>query len=79
MPIFEYQCKECKTKYEILHKSGEKEDDIYCPECKSKKHIKLISSFSANVSGGSDFGGCPDGSCGMPYGGGCANGMCGLN
>jgi putative FmdB family regulatory protein len=81
MPIFEYKCKECDSKYEVLHKSSEKQEDIFCPNCKSAKHIKLVSSFSANVQGSSDFGGgCSDGSCGMPsYGGGCANGMCGLN
>jgi putative FmdB family regulatory protein len=80
MPVFEYKCKDCETKYEVLHKSSEKQEDIYCPSCRSAKHVKLISSFSANVSGSSDFGGCSDGSCGMPYsGGGCANGMCGLN
>lgn len=80
MPIFEYQCKECNSKYEILHKSSEKMEDIECPECHSKKHIKLISTFSTTFSSSSDLGGCSDGSCGMNYsGGGCANGMCGLN
>ena len=55
--------------------------DITCPKCNSAKHIKLISSFSANVSGSPDScDGCSEGSCGMPsFGGGCANGMCGLN
>jgi len=80
MPIFEYKCKDCETKYEVLHKSSEKQEDIICPNCSSAKHIKLISSFSANVSGNFDFGGCPDGNCGMQSPGGCcANGMCGLN
>jgi putative FmdB family regulatory protein len=81
MPVFEYKCKECSTKYEVLHKSNEKQEDITCPKCNSTKHIKLISSFSANVSGSPDScDGCSEGSCGMPsFGGGCANGMCGLN
>ncbi len=80
MPVFEYKCKECDSKYEILHKSSEKQEDIFCPNCHSTKHIKLISTFSSNISGGSDGGGCADGSCCIPsYGGGCASGMCGLN
>jgi putative FmdB family regulatory protein len=80
MPIFEYQCKDCNSKYEILHKTSERNDEIICPDCHSKNHIKLISTFSAAFSSNSDFGSsCPDGSCGMNYGGGCANGMCGLN
>ncbi len=81
MPIFEYKCKECNTKYEVLHKSAENKDDVFCPECKSPKHEKLLSVFSSsNSSSSSDFGGCSTGSCGIPsYGGGCSNGMCGLN
>jgi putative FmdB family regulatory protein len=77
MPIFEYQCKECNLKYEILHKSSEKQEDIICPDCHSGKHIKLISNFSTSVSGSSDS--CPDGSCSMNYGGGCQGGRCSFN
>ena len=39
MPIFEYQCKDCNTKYDVLHKSFEKTEDVFCPDCKSKKNI----------------------------------------
>ena len=77
MPIFEYQCKDCNSKYEILHKNSEKTEDIVCPDCHSKKHIKLISNFSSIVSGSSDS--CSDGSCGMNYGGGCQGGRCSFN
>ena len=81
MPIFEYQCKDCNNVYDVLHKGTEKSEDVFCPDCKSTKHVKLISTFSSVVSSGSSVeGGCQSGSCGMPsYGGGCANGMCGLN
>ncbi|MCI0474412.1 MAG: zinc ribbon domain-containing protein [Ignavibacteria bacterium] len=79
MPVFEYQCKECGKIYDILHKGAENTENVYCPSCNSKKHIKLISSFSSKISSGSSAG-CSDGSCGIPsYGGGCAGGMCGLN
>lgn len=79
MPIFEYECKECKTRYEVLHKSSNN-DEANCPKCNSDKKIKLISSFSSVISSGQSSGGCESGNCGMPsYGGGCANGMCGLN
>ncbi|MCX6162929.1 MAG: zinc ribbon domain-containing protein [Ignavibacteriae bacterium] len=79
MPVFEYQCKECDTRYEVLHKSSENKDVVNCPECKSTEHIKLISAFSS-VNSSPDISGCSTGSCGMPsYGGGCQGGMCGLN
>lgn len=80
MPIFEYTCKECSTNYDILHKTKENKDDVICPKCKSRNHVKLISSFSSVISSGSSSGGCESGSCGLPpIGGGCPGGMCGLN
>jgi putative FmdB family regulatory protein len=81
MPIFEYKCEDCSSVFEILHKSSNNNEDVFCPNCKSLNYKKLISVFSAKSSGSApDFGGCSDGSCSMPqYGGGCANGMCGLN
>ncbi len=81
MPIFEYQCKECSDKYEILHKSLSSNEKIECPSCGSLKNSKLFSAFSSTVSSSSSFGGCADGSCGMPAppAGGCSSGMCGLN
>jgi len=79
MPLFEYKCNDCNTVFEILHKSSEKRDDIFCPKCKSANSEKLISVFSSLNSSKSGFPGCSDGSCGMnPYGG-CENGMCGMN
>ncbi|HEX2869059.1 MAG TPA: zinc ribbon domain-containing protein [Ignavibacteriales bacterium] len=82
MPVFEYRCRECNTKFDVLHKSHESQEEVVCPKCKSKDNKKLLSSFSASVSSGSHDhsfgGGCESGSCGLP-GGGCASGMCGLN
>lgn len=79
MPIFEYKCKECNSNYDIFHKTKEKAEDVICPVCKSKNHVKMMSTFSSVMSSGNSSG-CEGGSCGIPsYGGGCANGMCGLN
>ncbi len=81
MPIFEYQCKDCKSKFEILHKSSSSEEEVLCPECHSKNSVKLISSFNSVESSSSDFSGssCSTGSCDMPSYDGCSYGMCGLN
>lgn len=81
MPIFEYKCSECNTVYEIFHKSSSDVEEVFCPECKSEKHIKLISSFASINSKSSDFsGGCESGNCGFsPSSGGCSSGMCGLD
>lgn len=81
MPVFEYQCQECKTKFDVFHKSQNQTEKINCPKCNSDKSRKLFSTFSAAVtsSGSDSYGGCSDGSCAVPNSGGCASGMCGLN
>lgn len=81
MPVFEYQCQECKSKFDVFHKSQSNNDEVTCPNCSSNKIKKLFSTFSAAVtnSGSDSYGGRSDGSCGVPNSGGCASGMCGLN
>jgi len=45
MPIFEYQCDNCKKEFEKLVFAGE-EGDIKCPECKSPDITKKMSAAS---------------------------------
>lgn len=80
MPLFEYKCSECDTKFEVLHKSSVNQDDVTCPNCKSTKNKKLFSSFSAsfNTSSVSTSNECSTGQCSTPVGG-CSSGLCGLN
>ena len=79
MPLFEYKCSECNSKFDVLHKSANNIESVECPECHSSKVKKLLSTFSAaSLSGsGSDFSSsgdsCESGSCG------CSSGYCGLN
>jgi len=84
MPVFEYRCNNCDTKFEVLHKSHKDEDKIYCPECNSVDNKKLFSAFSHSFSGtiSSGSGSCADGSCSTESNsgsGGCSSGFCGLN
>lgn len=80
MPIFEYKCKQCNAKFEVLHKSSLNQEEVSCPSCNSKESKKLLSSFSASGFSSSDSS-CETGNCNVPpsYGGGCSSGMCGLN
>lgn len=78
MPMFEYKCSKCNTKFEVLHKSINKIENVECPECHSSEINKLLSSFSASgfnkTSGYSPSAEkCETGSCG------CSSGFCGLN
>ena len=81
MPIFEYKCSKCESKFEILTKSSN-DNRISCPECDSSKVKKLFSAFSASTGSVSySDNSCATGNCNVdvPSVGGCARGMCGLN
>lgn len=42
MPVYEYQCKECRTIFEREHSIGEKKK-YRCPNCSSKSTRKIVS------------------------------------
>lgn len=72
MPIFEYLCADCGTKFEKLVRRSE---EVACPSC-GKDHLEQqLSTFAAHANGGSaqpSMGGCPSGMCQTP-------GLCGRN
>ena len=81
MPVFEYKCSDCGTKYDMFHKSSLNQEDVTCPKCESTNNKKLFSAFATANSSDSDFSSsCASGSCDTNYTpGGCASGICGLN
>ena len=72
MPLFEYVCKKCGTKFEKMVFSINNEE-IECPECKSKEVEKQFSLFSASSSP-SNTG--MSASCQEKKNSGCCNGCC---
>lgn len=48
MPIYEYVCNDCDTRYERIVMSASQE--IACPKCESKRHTLQLSVFSAGKS-----------------------------
>ena len=79
MPVFEYKCSSCNSKFEVLHKSIVKQEEVSCPECDSQKITKLFSTFSPSVHSHSHESPCSQGNCDIPAGGCCGGGQCGLN
>ncbi len=83
MPVYEYKCMKCDSKFEVLHKTVNVIEDVVCPSCMSKESKKLFSKFKASVPGGASasFDGCADGSCGIDSGSShsCASGSCCCN
>jgi putative FmdB family regulatory protein len=75
MPLYEYVCKDCDTRFDALVKSAQA-DEVRCDTCSGGNVRRLISSF-ATVGGfddqmtASDFkmssGGCCGGSCGCAH------------
>ncbi|MEW6202545.1 MAG: zinc ribbon domain-containing protein [bacterium] len=49
MPIYEYKCKRCGTKFEYLHGAGGSgSGEATCPACGGKTLEKQFSSFSVS-------------------------------
>ncbi|MEQ1886615.1 MAG: zinc ribbon domain-containing protein [Bryobacteraceae bacterium] len=75
MPIFEFQCDDCGTKFEkLLRRAGETEG-VECPSCGENHITEQLSTFAAHANGSpkqSAMPSCGSGMCGMP-------GMCGRN
>jgi putative FmdB family regulatory protein len=75
MPIYEYLCQDCGTKFEKLVRRSADAPKTECPSC-GQKHLKQeYSTFSAHANGSpksAETPQCPGGQCSNP-------GMCGMN
>jgi putative FmdB family regulatory protein len=70
MPLYEYECSDCDTRFDALRGMSEADDPIRCPQCESERTHRVISLFSAVgdqgvIAGeGSSCGSCsPSASC----------------
>jgi len=75
MPIYEYRCQDCGTKFEKLVRRSTDAAALECPSC-GKQHLEQeLSTFAAHANGSPKSEGapaCPSGRCSNP-------GMCGMN
>ena len=74
MPVYEYYCSNCRTKFDALRPMSDADVAIKCEHCESTRTARVLSMFFASAgsrgesASPSDFGG----------GGGCAcGGQCG--
>lgn len=53
MPIYEFQCPKCKTKFELLRPLSRAEEGAECPSCKSpaKRMLSTFVSFTQIAEG----------------------------
>jgi putative FmdB family regulatory protein len=77
MPIYEYLCNDCETHFEKIVIN--KQQEIACPKCASKKASIQLSVF-ATANGGSSNGSSAKSSTSFSGGGGsCCGGGCGCH
>ena len=51
MPLYEYECEQCGTRFEVLQRIGATGDELECPECGVPKPKKVFSLFAPNAGG----------------------------
>jgi putative FmdB family regulatory protein len=79
MPIFEYSCDDCGTKFEKLVRRTADADAVRCPSCGQDHLTTQYSTFAARSAVSKSAApamDCGSGACGSEM---CGGGMCGMN
>ena len=66
MPIYEFKCGDCDTRFEEILMSSRKKLKPTCPECNTREVYRVMSGFNAGGSArraGSSCGSCSKSSC----------------
>lgn len=50
MPLYEYTCNKCNSRFELLVGVGNKKTFLECPQCESKSLRKEFSVFGMKIS-----------------------------
>jgi putative FmdB family regulatory protein len=81
MPLYEYTCRSCGHRFEVLQRMGAGSAGLACPRCSMRRPRRELSTFAAATGGGreeSAAGGCEPGGCDLP-GCGAGGGFCDLD
>jgi putative FmdB family regulatory protein len=46
MPVYEFRCRKCGTRYEVTCHWDEREKHAVCPQCGSTKSDPVVTSFA---------------------------------
>jgi putative FmdB family regulatory protein len=74
MPLYEYYCAECRTKFEALRPMNKADAAIQCKSCESMRTSRVLSLFAAPNKADNTAQAF---SRNIGTGGGCCGGMCG--
>jgi putative FmdB family regulatory protein len=53
MPLYEYRCRECDIRFEVLQRLSEGSEGLTCPKCGASRPEKQLSTFAATSSSAS--------------------------
>jgi putative FmdB family regulatory protein len=74
MPLYEYFCADCRTRFEVLRPMSQADEKIACEKCEGRRTSRVLSVFFASSGGkaldGMGAGGCACGgacSCGHSH------------
>ncbi|HEY7088877.1 MAG TPA: zinc ribbon domain-containing protein [Tepidisphaeraceae bacterium] len=68
MPIYEYTCKSCESKFEKLVRTMSGEEKIECPKCGSTRTARALSLFAVGAAQAKSSSSSPPGTCGRCVG-----------
>jgi len=71
MPLYEYSCRGCGRRFEVLQRVGADARDVACPACGGREVAKQLSTFASTVAGSGASGPMP---CGAPSASACGSG-----
>jgi putative FmdB family regulatory protein len=54
--MYEYRCRKCGERFEMLRRMADADDGLACPECRSDEVERLPSAFSSGGCGSSGSG-----------------------
>jgi putative FmdB family regulatory protein len=77
MPMYEYGCLSCSSRFDRLRRMEQSDTDITCPRCQSASVERRLSVFAAHSRGASAMAGASEVSSAPPASGGCCGGACG--
>ncbi len=72
MPIYEYYCSDCRTKFDALRPMAQADEAIVCVECGDRHTARVLSVFAMRAGDGASVMESSGGGCGC--GGACACG-----
>jgi putative FmdB family regulatory protein len=57
VPLYEYRCTTCDSRFEVLRRVGQGSEGLACPACGQDEVEKEFSTFAGSVVGGAGSGG----------------------